>query len=62
METLPSEAHRQSSQKGGYDALEITAPFGENVQDFWILEQARLLSVEEALSDLAQNHEEAGED
>jgi hypothetical protein len=40
--------------KGWDDALEIAAPVNGNVQDFWILEQPKLLSVEEALLDLAE--------
>ena len=40
--------------KDGYDALEITAPINGNVQDFWILEQPKLLSVEEALLKIAE--------
>jgi hypothetical protein len=40
--------------KDGYDALEITAPVNGNVQDFWILEQPKLLSVEEALLELEE--------
>ena len=40
---------RDGLLKDGYDALEITAPVNGNVQDFWILEQTKLLTVEEAL-------------
>ena len=40
--------------KDGYEALEITAPVNGNVQDFWILEQPKLLSVEEALLELEE--------
>jgi hypothetical protein len=45
---------REGLLKDGYDALEITAPVNGNVQDFWILEQPKLLSVEEALLELAE--------
>ena len=45
---------REGLLKDGYDALEITAPVGQDIQDFWILEQPGLLSVEEALSDLTK--------
>ena len=45
---------RENLLKDGYDALEITTSFGESVQHFWILERPRLLSIEEALSDLAE--------
>lgn len=37
-----------------YDALEITAPVNGNVQDFWILEQPRLLGVEEAILEIGE--------
>jgi hypothetical protein len=40
--------------KDGYDALEIITSSGESIQHFWILKQPRLLSIEEALADLAE--------
>ena len=43
--------------KDGYDALEMTAPVNGSLQDFWILEQPRLLSVEEALLELAEEED-----
>ena len=46
---------RDGMLKDGYEVLEITAPVGQNIQDFWILEQPRLLSIEEALSDLTKS-------
>ncbi len=48
------QENRDGLLKDGYDALEITAPVNGNVQDFWILEQPTLLSVEEALLELAE--------
>jgi len=45
---------REGLLKDGYDALEIITPLGESLQHFWILEQPRLLSIEEALADLAE--------
>lgn len=47
---------KESLLKDGYDALEITASSGESVQHFWILKQPRLLSIEEALEDLAKKN------
>lgn len=46
---------REGLLKDGYDALEITTSFGESVQHFWILKQPKLLSIEEALADLAED-------
>ena len=45
---------REGLLKDGYDALEITNSFGESVRHFWILEQPRLLSIEEALANLGE--------
>jgi len=45
---------RKGLLKDRYDALGITPPFGENIRHFWILEQPRLLSIKEALADLAE--------
>ncbi len=45
---------RERLLRDGYDALEIMAPITDNVQDFWILEQPKLLSVEEALLEIAE--------
>jgi hypothetical protein len=45
---------RKALLKDGYDALEITTSSGESDQHFLILEQLRLLSIEEALANLAE--------
>lgn len=55
-EATPTEWEklREELLKDGYDALEVTAPVNGNVQDVWILEQPRLLGVEEALLEIAE--------
>ena len=49
------EKLREGLLRDGYEALEITAPVWEDVQNFWILERPKLLSVSEALLDLAHS-------
>ena len=45
---------RDGLLKDGCDALEITVPVNGNVQDFWILEHPKLLSVEDAPFEMAE--------
>jgi hypothetical protein len=47
--------NQRTERQGQFSpAFLFIAPVDENVQDFWILKQPKLLSVKEALSDLSE--------